>query len=371
MKKKIKHVIEIIAIILAVGIAFYGSSFMLNRQLTSNELRVRNFYGEKENSLDMVVLGSSSVYTSISSPLIWNDHGITSYVLATSGAPMGVMKSMLIEVEKHQNPKLIVIDINGAMYNDKTESKEGSLRFWIDNMPFSQNKIDTINELIPEDERMSYYLPIIKYHNNWEKLKSCMNMARLEFDTRYKHQNLSISGISGKARTTKRKKTIDMKNFNEKDKMDKLSEKHLYNLLDYLKEKNYTNVVFVNMPRYYDKKMLPQKRKINTALEIVKKYGFKTYDFDREVDKIGLDKNKDYYDVTHVNIYGQKKMTNYFMNRLKKDFFDKDIKHDDETNKKWNQEYKTYEKAVKWIDEKIKSKEKIVYDIRKFPEILN
>ena len=70
--------------------------------------------------------------------------------------------------------------MNGVMYNDNLETKEGSLRLWIDNMPYSQNKIDTINYLVPKDQRDSYINPVLKYHNNWEKLGYCIKMSILE-----------------------------------------------------------------------------------------------------------------------------------------------------------------------------------------------
>ena len=74
---------------------------------------------------------------------------------------MGIAKSMLIEVLKTQNPKVILIDINGILYNDDFETREGPLRSWIDNMPYSENKVQTIQELVPEDERLSYYIPFL------------------------------------------------------------------------------------------------------------------------------------------------------------------------------------------------------------------
>ena len=140
-----------------------GMNFVMCRQAYSSDaVRVKNFYKLENNSLDMVMIGASTTFTNYSAPLAFKEFGYTSYSLGTNGAPMGLAKSMLIEVLKTQNPKVIIIDINGILYDDKFESKEGSLRAWIDNMPYSQNKIKTIQELVPEDDRLSYYVPFLK-----------------------------------------------------------------------------------------------------------------------------------------------------------------------------------------------------------------
>ena len=87
--------------------------------------RVKNFYKLEKNSLDMVMIGASTAFTDYSAPLAFQEFGYTSYSLGTNAAPMGIAKSMLIEVLKTQNPKVILIDINGILYNDDFETREG------------------------------------------------------------------------------------------------------------------------------------------------------------------------------------------------------------------------------------------------------
>lgn len=370
MKKKIKKIIELFVLILMIIIAYFGCSFILNRQLSANEIRVRNFYKEKKDSLDLVFIGSSSVYTSYSTPVAWKEQGFTSYVLATSGAPMGIMKSMVIEVQKRQNPKLIVIDMNGVIYNDKSESKEGSLRFWIDNMPYSKNKIETINYLIPEKERDSYFNPFKKYHGNWEKIKNCLNFASIEMKTSLTKDYLSLSGMTGVARYSSRKdKTIDVHSIKAKKDIEPLAKKHLYDLLDYLKENEIENVVFYNSPKYYNKKTAFQREKLNEAADIIKKYGYEIYDLDYTVESLKLDKNKDFYDDVHVNVYGQKKVTEYLAKTFNKKY-QLTREYDQSVIDKWNKEYQGYEKVCIWIKDLIQAKKYKYFDIRDFQNLI-
>lgn len=369
MKAKLKILSEFTLIILALLIAFTSCAFAFNRQLTANEVRVRNFYKLDKNSLDMVMIGSSSVYTSFSSPLAWKESGFTSYVLATSGAPMGIAKSMLIEVRKTQNPKLIVIDMNGVMYNDNFETKESSLRLWIDNMPYSQNKVDTIDDLVPEKDRCSYLNPFYKYHDNWEKLEASLKMTFLELYYFFNKENLSVSGMSGTAKCADRTNLVDVSEYHDVQPLFNESGKHLYDLLDYLKSNDIQNVVFINTPRYYEKRMLVQRRALNQASEVIKEYGYKVYDLDYDLDTIGLDKHKDFYDHNHVNIYGQAKVTKYLSKLFNKEY---KLSNDysDEIISKWNKEYETYMKIYNWVDNKIINGDNTKYDIRNFEDII-
>ena len=40
------------------------------------------------------------------------------------------------------------------------------------------------------------------------------------------------------------------------------------------------------------------------------------YGFENKFKKIGLDENKDYYNADHMNIYGKKKFTYYYLKFL-------------------------------------------------------
>ena len=138
--KKIRNVIELSVMCAILVLSLLLCSFVLNRQASSNELRVRNFYREQANSLDVVLVGSSLFYNGYSAPLAWKEGGYTSYVLATSGVPMGVLKSMVKEVRRTQDPKAILIDLNSVIYDEKMETREGMIRYWIDNIPDSKKR---------------------------------------------------------------------------------------------------------------------------------------------------------------------------------------------------------------------------------------
>lgn len=70
------------------------------------------------------------------------------------------------------------------------------------------------------------------------------------------------------------------------------------------------------MPRFYERGMLVTKERINSAIKLVKSYGYDVYDLDKDVGKIGLLQQQDYYNSGHPNIYGQRKISKYFYEKI-------------------------------------------------------
>ena len=112
-------------------------------------IRVKGFYMEPENSLDMVTIGASETYTSIAPGILWKEYGFTSYNYSVAGSPISIVKSQVKEILANQDPKVIVIEINGTLQDDEYQINEKRLRKYIDNIPWSENKIETIKEVVP------------------------------------------------------------------------------------------------------------------------------------------------------------------------------------------------------------------------------
>ena len=53
---------------------------------------------------------------------------------------------------------------------------------------------------------------------------------------------------------------------------------------------------------------------LNQAAPIVAQYGYPLLNLQKEADAIGIDTSHDYYNVHHLNIYGQIKLTDYLGN---------------------------------------------------------
>lgn len=139
---------------------------------------IYGFYAEPENSLDMVMIGPSEVYTGYAPALAWEEYGLKSCNLSIGAVPCNMYKSIVTEIVKRQKPKLLVISAAAFSQGNWNLTDEVYLRKWIDNMPMSQNKLDTV-KTIPkninkDDEKVkdnisdTLYFPLEKYHGNWK-----------------------------------------------------------------------------------------------------------------------------------------------------------------------------------------------------------
>lgn len=310
-----RRVLKITVLLIVTVMLFAVLSFSLVHTSISAESHIRNYYREPENSIDVLMIGASEMYADYSAPLAYDRQKYTSYQICFEGAPGSLYKSMLTEGLKTQSPRLVVVEVNGFFYNDDFMTKESNLRLWLDSIPMSQNWYDTINEFVPESERINYYFNLLKYHSNWKKtgtlLKRLKCKYRIEKEGISLMKSFSTFTMMGKGNYKK----IPPK------KLSKSGEKYLDNLLEYCKGRGLEQVLFIRAPHYSDIDKNTEKKIIGK----VNKYGYKYVNFDYNIKDIGLNFKTDFYNGEHTNVFGMEKFTEYFSKYIVDNF---DVKTD-------------------------------------------
>ena len=77
-KKNVSRTIKILSFALAAFLIMTVTQVRGDH----NKIRLDGFYMEEKNSLDVVLLGASEVYTAFSSSLAYDEYGFTSYPYA-------------------------------------------------------------------------------------------------------------------------------------------------------------------------------------------------------------------------------------------------------------------------------------------------
>ena len=363
MKKKlyITRAVKITCFLLAVIISLSLLQTYFLRRLDHNSIRLNGYYHEKEESLDVVLLGASEIYTSFSAGLAYNKYGFTSYPFATESITAAGTITALKEIVRTQNPKLILIEPNAFLYsNTKNEEKEPHIRKLIDNIPLNSNKIEYINNNVEPDEKLEYYMPLIKYHRMW---RDYPEPARRVVSTIL--QDIRGRSILKGYRTTTDIYNSDVKKINKRIgsetgvlPLNQELERKLRELLTYCVEQD-LNVVFVRMPHMVYNKTYDRVKRSNRAEQIVKGYGFDYLNLERSWDKIGIDIKTDYYNLDHLNIYGTVKMTNYLGNIIQNDYGIGKSELSDSQKENWESAAKSFNQLYRYCDELIKKDERI------------
>lgn len=132
---------------------------------------VTGFYEEPNNSLDVIVVGASTVLYGYSPMCVYEKYGIKSYNFATSAQPIQVAYFALKEAFCYQSPQVVVMDASSLLGNGVDESR---WRYFLDNMPFSINKVEMAKEFSKrygKENFLGAIMPLFRYHDRWIELQ--------------------------------------------------------------------------------------------------------------------------------------------------------------------------------------------------------
>lgn len=322
MKHKVFRGIRILCLILAVGLSVGLLQEYVLCHADHNRQRLKGFYDEDKESLNIVYLGASEVYSDIAPGYAYDRFGVTSYLFATQSNSILNYKSQLKNILSCQKPDLIVIELNGAVAGDDKEStKEANLHNYADNVPLNWTKLEWVmqngGENYPE-----YLFPFIKYHGIWSDPEPHEDFAKyrktiIEDQLRGYTYLKGILNETAVFQNTQRSMNDTLaQSANSKKPLNELEENALRDLLQYCKDENLTNVVFTRFPHIVVRRTFSRFERGNTVGDIVAEYGYDYLNFERDIDRTKLDENHDFYNLDHLNVYGQKKFTDFFTDYL-------------------------------------------------------
>ncbi len=300
--KSQKRALRAVIFLLIVVLLYGAFTDVLSVNNTWDMRHIHGFYLEPKDSLDVVMLGASELYTGFCAPLAWQQYGFTSYPLAVSSLPACLYGSMLTEALHHQTPKVIVVEINGFLYDFNKKDTRAGLHKWLDNIPLSANKLNTIRALVPSGERSPYYFRLQKYHKNWYKpdVWSSALIQRLQMQRTGYSLTKSFEVIPKVETGEQQMKALELSAENEQT---------LRAFCEQAKQLGVENVLFVRFPH---RTLLSDSSVLSKIGGIVQEYGYSFLNCDEQFDSIGLELDGDFCDGEHMNVFGMEKFTAWF-----------------------------------------------------------
>lgn len=279
----------------------------------NNKTTLAGFYAEPKNSLDVVLLGASEVFSGFSSAYAYEQYGFTSYPLGLDATTSTLYESELKEILKRQKPQWIVVEINGLLYDDPAmHTDEGALRRYLDNIPLSVNKVETILEKVPREEWLHYLFPLSKYHSNWKGMPDQLGRIKSIWTFYLRGHSLLRGNVTNGIITPSPEMRAIAGNYSTAP-LEPQSEQHLRALLQFCRDNELDNVLFVRFPHAVCSDWSYGRfQRCNEAERIIRENGFDFINMERDYEEIGLDFSTDFYNEDHLNAYGQKKLTAYF-----------------------------------------------------------
>ena len=306
MKNVIKSIIFVIIffVLLTVATIFLAPG---DTSISINKKGRFEILEEPKDTIEVVVVGDSLVYSSYSPMIVWNEFGFTSF---DSSDPAQVSGDMLMQVEnaiEHEHPKIILLEGNVLFRNPKE-------RKWSNWEPILQDE----------------YLPFIKFHDNWKNI------------FKYGSRDKWINVFKGYKYITKIKSAASseyIEKNNDKDYIYEENSENFKKIYDLCQENN-VKLVLISIPSQKSYKY----EKHNMLTELANQYNIEYLDLN--LIDLGIDWKIDTKDAgSHLNRTGAYKVTMYLGNYLK----ETNLLTDYRDNKKyasWNEAYKEYVKKT-------------------------
>lgn len=332
-REKVKALVGFVVFIMLIFKVFCNITYLF-REVGYNR---NHIVGIENENVDMVYVGGSAAFVYWEPLKAWNDCGFTSYSYATNTVQAENIKAYIKEVQKTQNPGLYVVGLRAFQYYSDQPAPVG-LRNGTDSMDLTscaryELLLDYFsNRTVPGDEDiLSYYIDIIKYHTNTQNLGSIGAWSFID--------NNGVAPSKGWEWISSYAYLEEAQGFETDERAELLEngEKILIDLLDYCKEEE-LNVLFVVCPYYLT---VNDQKKYNTIGDIIESYGFNYLNTNEYYDEMGIDFTTDFYNKNHVNLFGAEKYTKFLEDYIMDNYNMPDHRGDNNYSS-WDQDYQRF-----------------------------
>jgi hypothetical protein len=314
---KLKHIGKIIGFLLAFVLLFLPLTnlFILTHgssEGNQEQFVAENLYNLDENSLDVLILGSSQVAFGISAVEMYDYAGISAYGIGMSQGSLLGNYYWMLEAFKHQNPSIVMLDVS-CLLEVMLESSE---RISADVMKLSQNKLEMLKAMSQylEEPFLSYVFPIIKYHSRWAEL------TQEDFGENM-NNNLSYRGlnITDKCKTGLDYDQIVIDNDDPTADVRELYDyqlEYFEKIVAYCQENGKELILFKTPKTSW---MGSDSAQVQALAD---QHGLVYLDFNRQelLEAIGFDVSTDMKDKDHLNTIGAEKLSRYLADYLVENF---------------------------------------------------
>lgn len=291
-------------------------------------------YYDEDSPIDVLFLGSSTVYSGVSPCDLYDKYGFTSFVRASSSQTSWISYYVLKESLKTNIPKVVALDIGFLRENDDY-AEEVSNRKVFDYMRNSSIKCEALSESMADIEsKTDYFVPAFRYHSRWKDL-SVDDFKYALYKPQVTHNGQIVSFITSEE-LPPRKSMEEI----EDHPLTQRNRDYLNKILNLCREYN-IELMLIKVPSYDDKwgpileKDFEDFAVSNNITYINYNSLYEEFDWINESPDTG----------SHLNTKGAERFSDY----LGKDIVDKynlqSVKNDTVLNKIWEDKLSAYEKA--------------------------
>lgn len=292
---------EALACVVSVAVLL-GALALLTRLLTPKQHDMGSTWGqflqEERDSVDALFFGSSLVYCDVVPAVLWEETGLTGYVVAGPEQTIPMTYYYLREALNTQSPQAVFVELTGMFYARYTNYTKTN----IGQMPWGINRLlATFREAEPE-YRAGLLFPLLFYHDRWSQLTAddfAVTFTGYEADPLAGYTYLDLYRESGGMYD----RELARDEANEARSWVALTD--IYRLLV---DEGIRPVFYVapGLGRIPAAAMEPLKTRIRTEMPEAL-----VLDCNEHWEEIGADESRDFYDALHYNAAGAEKFSRF------------------------------------------------------------
>lgn len=337
-----KSIVRITCFVLILSAVLMYANEILQPKAVEGIYNIGTFYEQEDDSVDVLILGSSHAFMNFNTGTLWDGYGMAAYVLGGSSQPMWNTYYYLKEALKTQTPEVIVLEGLGAAR--VIESFDVEIVINTHGMKWSLDKLNAIKISAPRERWGEFILAYTQYHMRYPGLSEAdfYEDRGNPFNSVYRDWKGFYCNMS----TMTFEEVMDVSDIDDRKLLYEKTEEYYRKTIELAQENNIPIVVVVTP---YAAISETEESLYNTASDIAAEYGVDFINCNLLIDEIGIDYTTDVPDNSHLNYKGNQKFTQYIAQYLKENYSISDRRGDSD--------YASWQGDAEYISQQIYNQE--------------
>ena len=312
-------------------------------------VQYEGFYEQEKNTVDVLFLGTSHVYSNIDPAYIYDETGILSYDLATGGAEIRSTYYSFKQALKYQKPKVVVVEIFGAVRDDDHQMQQREIVDATYKLKDPLIKYEALKAVCDDTENsvLEFWLAFPWYHTLYSDINRfdfsdysntiCFNGNKYTY--LYPKGNLkAYKGATTLLTTAPCEQIVDARSIVDENPLTEKADEYIRKIIE-LAQKNNISICFLSSP--FQALTEEMQRKINYIKNtICSERGCEFIDANCYIEEFGIDWTSDAGDAGHLNYKGSNKYSRWLSKILSSKY--------ELENKKGAEEAVSWDDNLKW-----------------------
>jgi hypothetical protein len=339
-KETAKKVAPICAFLILLIIVLVKINDIFKFKYSDGIYSLKTFYELPENTVDVLVLGSSHAFEDINPAVLYEEYGIAAFDLCGSAQPLWNTYYYLKEALKSQKPQLIVLEAYGTAFDMEYLDSSPAIKNTY-GMHWSKDKIEAIKASMPAESFYEFLIGPLQYHGRYIEISEEDILPYLGKEGLFKYWK----GF-GNNMVVSEQTMPDVSHVELPVELSEKSESYYRRVIE-LAQTSEIPILVVVSP--YSGISDYEQGKYLRAMEIAAEYGVPFINHNTQIGEIGLNPSTDFADIAHLNYLGNRKFTEYFGRYLMENY--------ELPDRRGEADYFTWEMNLKYYRESLQGKE--------------